>query len=136
MLNFVEIKGKQKSLKGSEEENEQPTEEDRGDTSEIRKDEGRDKYHEIVKEERNHMNKPKDEEHDIIKKDAREREPTIDENRMQDKDDKELKEDVEKSKIMGTTSGDINKRAVIDKTVTNKISGTLLTCLFPVYKTL
>ncbi|XP_047079503.1 uncharacterized protein LOC124690113 [Lolium rigidum] len=88
-----EVKGKQSGLiKGSQGENEQAAEEDRGDTSEKKKVDGGDS----VKEEKDHMKTVKDKEHDIIKRDAKEHEPTVVENRMQERGEQELKEDVEK----------------------------------------
>jgi hypothetical protein len=139
LLNFVEVKGKQSSLKGTEGEKEQPGEEDRGYTSEKKKVDGGD----IVKEEKDQMKTAKHEEHGIVEKDAKkEHEPTVYENRMQEREEKELKEDVEKDAsptlaVDQTTcapapvsGGDIKKGGVIidNKTGTDKISGTLLTC--------
>ncbi|KAM0866861.1 hypothetical protein ACQ4PT_042364 [Festuca glaucescens] len=124
----TEAKGKQSSLiKGSQGENEQAAEEDRGDTSEKKKVDGGDS----VKEEEDHMKTVKDKEHDIVQRDAEEHEPIVDENRMQERGEKELKEDVEKRvspalDVVQTAApgsgGDIKIKDTVIDNFTDKIS--------------
>uniref|UniRef100_A0ACD5ZIC3 Uncharacterized protein n=1 Tax=Avena sativa TaxID=4498 RepID=A0ACD5ZIC3_AVESA len=120
----TEAQGKQSSPKGNEGENEQAAVEDRGDAGETKKAEGGD----IVKEEKDQSKAGKDEEHDITKKDAKEHVPTVDENGKQERDEKELKEDVEKrappklAMDQAAADGDVKEGAVIDKTDAEKLS--------------
>lgn len=122
----TEVKGKQSSLiKGPRGENEQAAQEDRGDTSEKKKVDGGDG----VKEEKDNIRTVKDKEHGIIKRDAEEHEPTVVENRMQERGEKELKEGVEKrasptldvAQTAAPWSGGKIKDTVIDN-FTHKIS--------------